>query len=98
MVLMKVGLTKVGDFQDHGHDISGEVFLKDEKDLVIKGFTFDGNAPAPVFLAGTSEAPSSNGTVNFDGTTLPYPFEGKFYENDDPNAPILGPFDGNEIM
>ena len=92
-------LVKLGDFENHRYNIQGEVFLKDKKHLVIKEFTYNGAAPAAVFLVGTSDAPSPNGTTSFDGTILPYPFEGMFYENDDPNAPILDtPYIGEEIM
>ena len=79
--------------------IKGEVFVKDEKTVVIKGFSYNGAAPAATFLAGTSEAPSPDGTQDFLGTILPHPFEGKFYERDDPDAPILDrPYDGEVIM
>lgn len=86
-------LVKAGDFQNYAHGINGEVFLKDEKTLVIKGFTYDGAGPDAFFWAGTSAAPSSVGTI------LPYPFEGKFYEYEDQNAPILSRrYNGEEII
>jgi len=86
-------LVKVGDFQNYAHGINGEVFMKDEKTLVIKGFTYDGAGPDAFFWAGTSQTPSSVGTI------LPYPFEGKFYEYEDQNAPILSKrFNGEEIV
>ena len=86
-------LVKVGDFQNYAHGINGEVFMKDEKTLVIKGFTYDGAGPDAFFWAGTSQTPSSVGTI------LPYPFEGKFYEYEDQSAPILSKrFNGEEIV
>ena len=30
-------LFKIGDFENHAHGISGKVFVKDEKTLIIKG-------------------------------------------------------------
>ena len=33
-------LFEVGDFQNHAHGISGKVFVKDEKTLIIKGKIF----------------------------------------------------------
>ena len=79
--------------------IEGEVFLKDEKTVVIKGFAYNARAPAATFLAGTTDAPSPDGTQDFLGQILPHPFEGKFFENDDPDAPILDrPYDGEEIV
>lgn len=86
-------LVKVGDFQNYAHGINGEVFMKDQKTLVIKGFTYDGAGPDAFFWAGTSQAPSSVGTI------LPYPFDGKFYEYEDQSAPILSKrFNGEEIV
>jgi len=86
-------LVKVGNFQNYAHGINGEVYMKDEKTLVIKGFTYDGAGPDAFFWAGTSQKPSSVGTI------LPYPFEGKFYEYEDQSAPILSKrFNGEEIV
>ena len=34
----EIQLTKAGDFQNYAHGIKGEVFVKDEQTLVIKGF------------------------------------------------------------
>ena len=76
-------LVKVGDFKNHYHDIAGEVFIKDEKTLVIKGFGYDGTGPDSFFLAGTSEKISS------DGIILPYPFQDKFYDYEDKKVPLL---------
>ena len=33
-------LVKLGDFENHAHGISGKVFVKDEKTLIIKGKIF----------------------------------------------------------
>ena len=86
-------LVKAGVFENYAYGIAGEVFLKDEKTLVIKGFTYDGAGPDTFFWAGTSQEPSPNGTI------LPYPFEGKFYEREDYSAPILSRrFNGEEIV
>jgi len=86
-------LVKAGDFQNYAHGIGGQVFLKDEKTLVIKGFTYDGAGPDAFFWAGTSERPTSVGTI------LPHPFEGKFYDYEDSSAPILDKrFNGEEIV
>lgn len=86
------GLQKAGDFQNYAHGIGGEVFIKDENTLVIKDFTYDGAGPDAFFWVGTSQAPSGVGTI------LPYPFEGKFYDYEDPEAPILNRrFNGEEI-
>ena len=76
-------LLEAGDFQNYAHGISGKVYLKDEKTLVIKDFTYDGAGPDAFFWVGTSKSPSSVGTI------LPYPFEGKFYDYEDNTAPIL---------
>ncbi len=83
---------KVGSFQNYAHSIAGDVFVKDEKTLVIKGFTYDGAGPDAFFWVGTEGKPSSVGTI------LPYPFEGQFYNYEDRSAPILDRrFNGEEI-
>lgn len=85
-------VTKVGEFNNRAHGIGGEVFIKDEKTLMIKGFTYDGSGPDAFFWAGTSGAPSDVGTI------LPYPFQGTFYNYDDQSAPILNRrFNGEEV-
>jgi hypothetical protein len=80
-------LIQVGDFRnytknDYNDGVGGKVFIKDEKTLVIK--RFNGYlGPDVFFMAGTSQVPS------YEGTILPYPFKGKFYEYEDPCAPPL---------
>jgi hypothetical protein len=94
-ILLPLGpenLVEVGSFQSYAHEVNGDVFLKDEKTLVIKGFTYDGTAPDAFFWAGTSQAPSSVGTI------LPHPFEGIFYEYEDQNAPVLGKYNDEEVV
>ena len=60
----------------------------DEHTILIKDFEYDGAGPDAFFWAGTQGKPSAVGTI------LPYPFNGKFYEYEDGNAPILeGRFD-----
>ena len=83
--------TKIGDFVNHHHGIAGTVYAKDEKTLVVKGFTYDGAGPDAFFWAGTQGSPSGVGEI------LPYPFEGKFYDYEDRSAPILsGSFNGDQ--
>jgi hypothetical protein len=85
-------LVKAGSFQNYAHGIGGQVFIKDERTLIIKGFTYDGAGPDAFFWAGTSGKPSTVGTI------LPYPFEGTFFDYEDSKAPILsGRFNGEEI-
>ena len=81
---------RVGEFTNKHHGVSGTVYYVDQRTFLIKGFTYDGAGPDAFFLADT-EAPISKA-----GTILPYPFNDKFYEYDDPTAPILQrSFDGN---
>jgi len=86
-------LLKAGDFQNYAHGISGEVYIKDEQHLVIKGFSYDGAGPDAFFWVGKEGAPSTVGTI------LPYPFNGVFYDDyEDQSAPILtGRFQDQEI-
>ena len=65
--------------------------MKDDKTLVIKGFTYDGSGPDAFFWTGTS------GKASRQGTILPYPFTGKHFDSEDRSAPILDHlYDGSE--
>ena len=91
LVGSKAELVKIGELNKYQHAVSGKVFAKDSKTLVIKDFTYDGAGPDAFFWAGTSGKPSTVGII------LPYPFEGKFYDYEDDSAPILsGRFDGSK--
>jgi len=82
----------LGAFKNNFHDIAGNIYSKGENQLVIEGFTYDGQGPDAFFWVGTKgKKPSS------DGHILPHPFEGKFYDNGDRSAPILSQrFDGSQ--
>jgi len=82
----------LGAFKNNFHDIAGNIYSKGENQLVIEGFTYDGQGPDAFFWVGTKgKEPSS------DGHILPHPFEGKFYDNGDRSAPILSQrFDGSQ--
>ena len=85
---------KAGEFISKHHGVSGTVYYVNQHTFLIKGFMYDGKGPDAFFLAGT-EGPISAATSKA-GTILPYPFNDKFYEYDDPTAPILqSSFDGN---
>ncbi len=86
------GEVKVGKFRNLHHGIAGTVYAVDEHTLRIEDFEYDGAGPDAFFWVGTQGRPSSVGTI------LPYPFDGRFYEYEDGNAPILeGRFDKKEI-
>ena len=83
---------KVGEFRNYHHGIHGTVYAVDQKTLRIEDFEYDGAGPDAFFWVGTEGRPSSVGTI------LPYPFQGRFYEYEDGNAPILeGRFNKKEI-
>ena len=61
----------------------GDVYAINEKTLVVKKFEYDGEAPDAFFWVGkTGNKPT------LDGTILPHPFTGKFYEYAD-KVPML---------
>ena len=60
--------------------------------LVIKDFHYDGSGPDAFFWAGTNESPNDEGSI------LPYPFEGQFYQYQDIDAPVLGRSEGETIL
>ena len=68
---------RIGDltnYYPYSYKTGGEVLVRDEKTIIVRGFTFDANAPSTVFLTGKS------GQCGFGQTILPYPFDGKFYD------------------
>ena len=77
------GRKYLGSLTRYAHGISGEVFMVNEQMLRILGFEYDGEAPDAHFLIGTEGEPGE------DGTILPYPFDGTFYDYGDKAAPKL---------
>ena len=77
--------------------MGGAVYYVDNHTLKIKGFTYDGLGPDAFFLAGTYGKPSDcTPRVCRGATILPYPFNGTFYDYDDPTIPILMGYTGNK--
>ena len=74
----------VGRLKTKQHNTKGAVYAVDEKTLLIKNFTYDGTAPDAFFWVGTNGIKPT-----LDGTILPYPFAGKFYEYSDKESPKL---------
>ena len=65
----------LGAFKNNFHDIAGDIYSKGDNQLVIEGFTYDGQGPDAFFWVGTKgKEPSS------DGIILPHPFEGKIVQ------------------
>jgi hypothetical protein len=68
----------VGNLRTRQHNTKGAVYAVDEKTLVVRHFEYDGTAPDAFFWVG-----ASGSTPNLNGTILPYPFAGKFYDYND---------------
>jgi len=85
----------IGSFKNFYHNIGGDVYALDSSNILIKGFTYDGEGPDAFFLAGTSGKPSRlHGDV-----VLPYPYEGEHYSYSDKTIPLLlRPFNGSEEL
>merc|ERR1719245_2579645 len=72
---------RIGSFKNIYHNIGGEAYALDNKNILIKDFTYDGEGPDAFFLAGTSGQPSRR-TGN---VVLPYPYEGEHFSYSDPS-------------
>ena len=84
--------TLLGRFTDYFHGISGDIYSMGDRRLLIEKFKYDGTGPDAFFWVGTQgKGPSSE-----SGILLAHPFRGKFYDYDDPDAPILRRFDGKQ--
>ena len=93
------GEIKIGEIKGLKHDVGGTVYYVDDRTLKIKGFTYDGLGPDAFFLVGTEGSPSDcipDGCPT--ATILPYPFNGTFYDYDDPTIPILKGYIGDKEL
>jgi hypothetical protein len=85
----------LGDFVNIFHDIGGEVYAVSDNQLLIKGFTYDGEGPDAFFLAGESGSKPNARATNGD-IVLAYPYNGADYEYLDSGIPILPRFNGDK--
>jgi len=83
----------LGKFINIYHDISGKVYKLSDSQVVIKGFTYDGEGPDAFFLGGQHGVAPKNTKAD---VVLPYPFDNKFYRYLDKDIPILNSFDGTK--
>ena len=82
---------KIGQFTGYHYGVAGILYALNESTLFIKDFAYTGGGPDAFFVVGTkTERPSPNGIM------LTFPFDGKHYEYDDPNAPVLGRFEAGQ--
>lgn len=58
----------IGKFVQYAHQVNGFVFAVDDTTLFIRGFSYDGDAPAAYFFAGNGSVPSP-----VSGFIIPYP-------------------------
>jgi hypothetical protein len=73
----------LGALSTRAHAVSGDVYLLSSKVIEIRGFTYDGTAPAVYFWADTNSSPSSHGQVLSDG----FPSSGCAVTVGDPEVP-----------
>ena len=58
----------LGNFTTRMHNVTGEVFLLSERVMEVRGFVYDGQAPAVYFWADTFAVPSAAGFRLNDGS------------------------------
>jgi len=92
LAIAKVPELLIGEFKTLQHDVSGKVYSRDDKTLVIHDFKYDGNGPDAFFWIGKSGTPK-----NTDEATTYILGEDKNYEYRDDAAPKLGAYDGEDI-
>ena len=72
--------------------MSGDIYACGDNKIVLENFKYDGLGPDAFFWIGTEDSKPGS-----DPILLPYPFDGKFYDSEDSNAPILDEaFDGTQ--
>lgn len=57
----------LGSLVTRAHRVTGQVVIVSERVLEIRGFVFDGQAPAVYFWIDTASTPSNNGVILLDG-------------------------------
>ena len=69
----------IGQITQYAHGVSGTIFyFKEDNQIMIENFTYDGTGPDAFFWVGTQGTqPSSNGIL------LPYPFQGEFFDSEE---------------
>lgn len=75
----------LGTLTTNAHQVTGDVYLLSERIMEIRGFTYDGAAPAAYFWADTNPSPTVNGIVLSDGS----PSSGCALAVGDPELPAL---------
>ena len=73
-----------GELTTNDHGVSGKIYSCGNNQLLFENFKYDGLAPDATFWIGTEGNEPSP-----DGILLTYPFEGKFYDPEDFNAPVI---------
>jgi hypothetical protein len=61
----------LGEFVEHHHGVRGQLWAANESTLVIRNFSYDGEAPDVFFYAGSSKRPEAEGAA-----ILPFPWRG----------------------
>jgi len=82
----------IGELKTLQHDVSGKIYAKDDKTLVIYNFKYDGKGPDAFFWVGKTGNPKNTE----DASTYILSEEGN-YEYRDQSAPILGAYDGKDV-
>eukprot|EP00096_Caligus_rogercresseyi_P011409 TRINITY_DN4478_c0_g1_i1.p1 TRINITY_DN4478_c0_g1~~TRINITY_DN4478_c0_g1_i1.p1 ORF type:complete len:1447 (-),score=380.43 TRINITY_DN4478_c0_g1_i1:293-4633(-) len=85
--------TFLGEFESFYHGVQGKVYALNATHLFIQDFSYDGQGPDAFFWAGiASPAPGPEGLI------LPYPDEGIDYAYTDESAPVLGPYNSEDLI
>ena len=58
----------LGNFTERAHNVAGEVIVLSESVLEVRGFVYDGTAPAVYFWGDTNPVPSTGGFRLYDGS------------------------------
>jgi hypothetical protein len=67
-ILVTAQEVSLGFFTTLAHRLQGEVVLLSDRVMEVRGFVYDGTAPAVYFWADTNPVPSTNGFRLFDGS------------------------------
>ncbi|XP_023321495.1 protein Skeletor, isoforms B/C [Eurytemora carolleeae] len=95
VVSAKITQKYIGKLSTLQHDVSGDVYAKDENTLVIENFKYDGAGPDAFFWVGKTGTPAATDTAMT--LILAHPYEGNNYEYTNEAAPVLRQYTGEMV-
>ena len=91
------------------HPVRGDLYMRDEKTLVIRNFVYDGEGPDAFFVVGKRPMRRNRIVIRDRRDAIPLPYDNSYssysrqtsnqrrLRYDDPDIPVLGRYEGQDI-